>query len=72
MWQGRPKQMIDGDIAGANERVWQGPNDHEPASQSELVETLWTETIVITDKATLDQIAAVMMQHGTPDNRKKR
>lgn len=29
--------MIDGNLAMASERVYQGPHDHEPASQSELI-----------------------------------
>ena len=32
--------MIDGNLAMASERVHQGPHDHEPASQSELIEAL--------------------------------
>ena len=32
--------MIDGNLAMASERVYQGPHDHEPASQSELIEAL--------------------------------
>ena len=32
--------MIDGNLAIASERVYQGPHDHEPASQSELIKAL--------------------------------
>ena len=34
------KTMIDGNLAMASERVYQGPHDYEPDSQSELIEPL--------------------------------
>lgn len=34
------KTMIDGNLAMASERVYQGQHDHEPDSQSELIKAL--------------------------------
>ena len=38
--------------------------------QSELIERLGTEHIAITDQATQEQMAAVMLLHGTPEQQK--